>query len=110
MKSRAFNKKPIAFDTKSGDYRRSIRSQHEIARKAITFDRKSIAFDSKSNCRKSIRSQHEARNLLTFDKKLTAFDTKSKGNCIKSARILKANARQSIAFVTKSLAFDPKSN
>ena len=43
MKSRAFNKKQIAFDTKSGDYRRSIRSQHEIARKAITFDKKSIA-------------------------------------------------------------------
>ena len=50
MKSEAFDKTSVAFDTNSmGNYRTSIRNRNEINRKQIAFDKKSIAFDTKSN-------------------------------------------------------------
>ena len=50
MKSLAFEKKSIAFDTKPNEnQQKSIRIQQDIARKLITFDKKSLAFDAKSN-------------------------------------------------------------
>ena len=50
MKSIAFDKKLIAFDTKSnGNYRTPIRNQSEIDMKSLAFDKKSVAFDTKSN-------------------------------------------------------------
>ena len=59
----------------SENYRKSIRSQHEIARKAITFDKKSIAFDTKPNetYKKSTRiHQNIAMKSIAFDKKSVA--------------------------------------
>ena len=56
----AFDKKPIALDTKSkGNHKRSIRKQQDNAMKSIEFARESVTFDMKSNrnYRASIRNQ-----------------------------------------------------
>ena len=49
MKSIAFDKTSVAFDTKSnGNYRKSTRHHDEIALKSILLDKKSLEVDAKS--------------------------------------------------------------
>ena len=53
-----FDRKLIAFDTKSnGNYRNSKRNHQEIVMKSQAFEKKSVAFDTKSirNYKKSAR-------------------------------------------------------
>ena len=70
MKSQAFDKKSIAFDTKSnGNYKNSTIIQKKMAGKSIAFDKKSVAFDTNSNenYRKSIKNsignRHEINSM-----------------------------------------------
>ena len=52
MTSIAFDKQSIAFDTKSGNYRKLTRNRKEVVRKSIALDE-----NSKANYRKSMRNQ-----------------------------------------------------
>ena len=78
MKPLAFDKKSIAFDTKSnGNYRKTIGIQQEVASKALAFDKTSIASDTKSFGKAS------TMQLIAFDqnqKKLQKTNKRSLGN------------------------------
>ena len=79
MKSTAFDRKSVAFGTKSNtNYRKSIGSRYEINSGRQEINRISLG---SGNYRKSTRSHQEnIMKSIAFDKTSIAFDTKSLRN------------------------------
>ena len=85
MKSTAFDRKSVAFGTKSNtNYRKSIGSRYEINSGRQEINRISLG-NRNGNYRKSTRNHQEnIMKSIAFDKTSIAFDTRSIRNLIKN--------------------------
>ena len=86
MKSTAFDRKSVAFGTKSNtNYRKSIGSRYEINSGRQEINRISLG-NRHGNYRQITRNHQEnIMKSIAFDKTSIAFDTKSNRNCRKKS-------------------------